>query len=192
MRFLHFIVAVICSAALSLSAVNPGDAAPAIALPSAAGSTVNLSDFKGKTVVLEWINFGCPFVKKFYSGGDMQKYQANAIADDVVWLSINSSGEGKQGYYPAAELAYLLDTSGTVGRAYGAKTTPHMYIVQVDDAGKGSVVYAGGIDSIKSVKSTDISKAENYVVKALSELKAGAAISTASSKPYGCSVKYAN
>ena len=204
MRFLHFLVALLCSVAVSLSAVNPGEAAPAITLPSAAGETVNLSDFKGKTVVLEWINFGCPFVKKFYSGGDMQKYQADAKADDIVWLSINSSAEGKQGNYSAADLgpvlkdhkwagtAYLLDTDGAVGKAYGAKTTPHMYIVQVDDAGKGTVVYAGGIDSKKSVKAADIASAEPYVINALTEIKAGKAVSNASTQPYGCSVKYAN
>jgi glutathione peroxidase-family protein len=201
----HFLLTLtLClTALLPAFAVQPGDQAPAIALPSAAGATVNLSDFAGKTVVLEWINFGCPFVKKFYSEGHMPAFQKSALADDVAWLSICSSAEGKQGYYAGADLtktitkngwagtAYLIDSDGSVGKAYAAKTTPHMYIVNVDDQGQGTVVYAGAIDSVRSTKSKDIAGATNYVTTALGELAARKSISMSASKAYGCSVKYA-
>ena len=151
-------------------------------------------------VVLEWNNPGCPYVKKHYESGNMQKTQAAARKDGVVWLSINSSAAGKQGHMNGAEAnafvaaqkaqpsAYLLDHAGTVGKGYGAVTTPHMYII--DKAGK--LVYAGGIDDKATANKADIAGARNHVLAALSELKAGKAVSVSSSRPYGCSVKYSD
>ena len=185
-----------------LPAVSPGSAAPAISLTSSTGQAINLSDYAGKTVVLEWINFSCPFVKKFYSKGDMPQFQTTAQEHGAVWLSICSSAPGKQGHLSADAIpaalekngwsgdAYLIDESGSVGKAYGAKTTPHMYIVQVADDGTATVLYNGAIDSIKSFKQADIAKATNYVLQGLKELKAGQEISVAASPAYGCSVKY--
>jgi hypothetical protein len=175
-------------------------AAPAFKLVDSTGKTRALSDFKGKTVVLEWTNHECPFVKKHYGSGNMQAQQRDATGDGVIWLSINSSAPGKQGHVDGAaaegirgkartaQTAYLLDPSGTVGRAYGAKTTPHMYIID----GKGVLRYAGAIDSIPSADTADIAKATKYVPQALAELAAGKPVSTKVSRPYGCSVKYAD
>jgi hypothetical protein len=163
------------------------------------GLPFTLSDFRGKTVVLEWNNPGCPFVKKHYDSGNMQKAQAAAAKDGVVWLTINSGAPGKQGYMTGPEAkafvakagakpaAYLVDPRGVVGKAYDAKTTPHMYIVDKT----GTLVYAGGIDDKPTANPADINGARNHVLAALSELKAGKAVSVASSRPYGCSVKYA-
>ncbi len=176
-----------------------GQAAPNFRLNDADGRIVSLSDFRGKPVVLEWNNPGCPFVKKHYSSGNMQKTQAAARAAGVVWLSINSSAPGEQGHMNGAEAkafvsgakaqptAYLLDPKGVVGRGYDAKTTPHMYIVDA----KGTLVYAGGIDDKPTANPADVSGARNHVLAALTELKAGKAVSVASSRPYGCNVKYA-
>ena len=175
-----------------------GKPAPNFKLPDANGKPVTLSDFKGKTVVLEWNNPGCPFVQKHYGSGNMQKTQAAAAKDGVVWLTINSGGPGKQGHMSGVEArafvarsgarpaAYLLDPRGVVGKVYDAKTTPHMYVV--DKA--GTLVYAGGIDDKPTADQADIKDARNHVLAALSELKAGKAVSVATSRPYGCSVKY--
>lgn len=177
-----------------------GQPAPAIELLDSTGKTRSLADFAGKTVVLEWTNHECPFVRKHYGSGNMQSQQRAATADSVVWLSINSSARGNQGHVdgPAAEsirskagaaqTAYLLDPTGAAGRAYGAKTTPHMYIIDP----KGVLRYAGGIDSIPSADTDDIAKATQYVPQALAELAAGKPVSVAVTRPYGCSVKYAN
>jgi peroxiredoxin len=179
-------------------AAETGKPAPAFTLKDHTGKTHNLSDFKGKTVVLEWINFDCPFVKKFYGPGEMQKLQKEATDKGVVWLSICSSAPGKQGHFAGDALTariekekwagtgYLIDESGTVGKAYGARTTPHMFVINPE----GVLVYAGGIDNKKSTKSEDIAGAENYVRKALDEVLAGKPVTTATSEPYGCSVKY--
>jgi hypothetical protein len=149
-------------------------------------------------VVLEWVNYDCPFVKKHYGSGNLPKLQKAYTGKGVVWLTINSSAPGKQGNFTSAEIesrskaagaafsAYLLDSDGTVGRAYGAKTTPHMYVI--DPAGK--LVYAGGIDDKPSTDVADIASAKNFVSAALDEGMAGKAISVATSTPYGCSVKY--
>jgi hypothetical protein len=149
-------------------------------------------------VVLEWNNPECPFVRKHYSSGNMQKQQADAVADDVVWLTINSGANGKQGHldgaganafvaqYHATPTAYLLDPDGKVGKLYGARTTPHMYVIDAS----GTLRYMGGIDSIASTEKEDLAKATQYVRQALAELKAGKAVSTMTSQPYGCSVKY--
>jgi peroxiredoxin len=175
-----------------------GEPAPAFTLTDTAGVTHNLSDFAGKTVVLEWTNHDCPFVKKHYNGENMQRQQADATADGVVWLVVNSSAEGKQGHvspaqadqiqadWKAQQTAYLFDTDGTVGQAYGAKTTPHMYIIDPE----GVLRYNGAIDSIPSANVADIGKAEQYVEIALAELAEGKTVSRPLTQPYGCSVKY--
>ena len=168
-------------------------------LTDAAGKTVELSNFKGKTVVLEWHNPGCPFVKKHYDSGNMQKTQGAAKAGGAVWLTINSGAPGKQGYMTGTEAqalvakekaqssGYLLDPRGVVGKGYGAKTTPHLYIV--DPAGK--LVYQGGIDDKATSNVADIATARNHVLAALGEMKAGKPVSMAETRPYGCAVKYA-
>jgi hypothetical protein len=175
-----------------------GKPAPNFKLADANGKPVSLSDFRGKTVVLEWNNPGCPFVKKHYGSGNMQKAQAAAAKDGVVWLTINSGAPGKQGYMSGAEAkaflaqsgarpaAYLLDPGGVVGKTYDAKTTPHMYVVNK----AGTLVYAGGIDDKPTANPADINGARNHVLAALSELKAGKAVSVPTSRPYGCAVKY--
>ena len=169
-------------------------------LTDANGKVVSLSDYRGKTVVLEWNNPGCPFVQKHYGSGNMQKAQAAAVKEGVVWLSINSSAPGKQGHMNAAEAkafvakagarptAYLLDPRGVVGKVYEAKTTPHMYIVNK----AGTLVYAGGIDDKPTPNPADIDGARNHVLAALSELNAGKSVSVATSRPYGCAVKYSD
>ena len=182
----------------ALAELPVGKAAPDFRLPDANGRVVSLADFRGKTVVLEWNNPECPTVKKHYESGNMQKTQAVAAADGVVWLTINSSAEGNQGYMTPAEAkafaasqesrrtAYLLDPKGEVGRTYGAKTTPHMYVVNAS----GTLVYNGGIDDRPTQDKADIAGARNHILAALSELKAGKPVSVATSRPYGCSVKY--
>ena len=187
-------------AAPAAAAPVVGKPAPNFKLNDADGRVVQLSDFKGKPVVLEWNNPGCPFVKKHYGSGNMQKTQAAAKAAGAVWLSINSGGPGQQGHMNGAEAkafvasakaqptAYLLDPKGVVGRGYDAKTTPHMYVIDA----KGTLVYAGGIDDKPTPSAADIEGARNHVLAALSELKAGKAVSVATSRPYGCNVKYAD
>jgi peroxiredoxin len=177
-----------------------GEAAPAFSLSDNEGHTHSLADFAGKIVVLEWTNFQCPFVGKHYGSGHMQKLQKEYTGKGVIWLSINSSAPGKQGYFPAEKLdalikerhaaptAYLLDSDGTVGRRYGAKATPHMFVVDKT----GRVVYAGGIDDTPSTDQADIATAKNYVAAALDEVLAGKPVTKATSAPYGCSVKYAD
>jgi hypothetical protein len=168
--------------------------------PDMTGNTVQLAQYRGKTVVLEWNNPGCPFVKKHYSSGNMQKTQAAATGQGVVWLTINSSAPGLQGHMDGAQAqqfvagakakptAYLLDPKGTIGRGYGAKTTPHIYII--DAAGK--LVYKGGIDDKPTADVADIARARNHVLSALAEIRAGKPVSVPETRPYGCSVKYAS
>jgi hypothetical protein len=184
----------------SAAAPAVGQPAPNFRLADMNGRAVTLSDYRGKTVVLEWHNPGCPFVQKHYGSGNMQKAQAAAAQQGVVWLSINSGAPGKQGHMDAAAAkamvgkvgakptAYLLDPKGVVGKVYDAKTTPHMYVINP----KGTLVYAGGIDDKPTANPADISGARNHVLAALSELKAGKPISVATSRPYGCSVKYSD
>jgi hypothetical protein len=185
--------------ALTTQAAEVGKPAPAFTLTDTNGKSHNLADFKGKTVVLEWINHGCPFVVKHYSGGHMQVLQKDSTGKGIVWLSICSSAPGKQGHMSADEwnktntekkaspTAVLLDEDGKVGKLYDAKTTPHMYVINAE----GTLVYAGAIDSIKSTSSDDVPKATNYVKVALDEILAGKPVTTATTAPYGCSVKYA-
>ena len=172
--------------------------APDFKLTDTKGKEHSLSDFKGKYVVLEWNNFDCPFVKKHYDSKNMQSLQKKYTGKDVVWLTINSSASGKQGNYSSADLnkkilnyegsmtAYLVDESGKVGQMYGAKTTPHMYVINPE----GTLVYAGGIDDTPSTDVDDVPKSKNYVAAALEASMAGEKIEVKTSKPYGCSVKY--
>lgn len=187
----------VLSAEVAIASVKVGEAAPNFSLAGEDGKTHSLADYKGKTVVLEWTNAECPFVKKHYSG-NMQSLQKTYTGKDVVWLSINSSAPGKQGAVDAAGAAaivkekgaapthVLLDGKGEVGRLYDAKTTPHMFIV--DKSGK--LAYAGGIDSEPSADPADIPSSTPYVKNALDELIAGKAVTTAVTKPYGCGIKY--
>ncbi|MBX7187943.1 MAG: thioredoxin family protein [Vicinamibacteria bacterium] len=190
--------------ALSLPAVGTGadpvigSPAPAFTLPDTAGRTHSLADYKGKWVVLEWVNYDCPFVGKHYNSGSMPALQKEYTGKGVVWLAVNSSAPGKQGNftsdviqsrssrYGAAHSAYLLDPAGTVGRAYGAKTTPHMYVISP----AGALVYAGGIDDRPTTDVADIQGAKNHVRAALDEAMAGKPVTTPVATPYGCSVKY--
>jgi len=175
-----------------------GEMAPDFKLASAAGKDVSLSSFKGKYVVLEWINFECPFVRKHYDTGNMQKLQKMYAGKDVVWLTICSSAPGKQGYYNGDELmtrlkkeglnptAYLIDKDGTVGKMYNAKTTPDMYVINP----QGVLIYSGAIDDKPTVKNEDVKAASNYVIMALDASMNGKDVATKSTASYGCSVKY--
>jgi peroxiredoxin len=185
-------------AALAQAAPSVGQPAPDFTLKDAAGRSVKLSDFRGKHVVLEWTNPGCPYVKKHYDSGNMPATQQEAVGKGAVWLSINSTGKASADYMEPARLvawqkerkaaptAMLMDEDGVAGKAYGARTTPHMYIVDP----KGTLVYAGGIDSIPSSDAEDIRKAVNYVRQGLAEALAGKPVSQATTRPYGCSIKY--
>ena len=176
-----------------------GKPAPAFTLPTCESKSVSLSDFKGKVVVLEWTNYSCPFVVKHYGSGNMQKLQTDAAAKGVVWLAICSSAPKQQGHATPADAlkacterksaatAYLIDESGATGRAYGAKRTPEMYVINAD----GILVYKGAIDDKKSVDPADIATAKNLVAAAIDETLAGKPVSTPETEAYGCSVKYA-
>jgi peroxiredoxin len=175
-----------------------GSEAPNFTLTSAVGKSHSLADFKGKYVVLEWVNFDCPFVKKHYSSNNMQNLQKEMTSKEVVWLSICSSAEGKQGHFAGQELldrikkegskatAYLIDEDGSVGKMYGAKTTPHCYVISPE----GNLIYAGAIDDKPSADAEDIKTSKNLVKSCIDEAISGSAVSTATSKPYGCGVKY--
>jgi cytochrome oxidase Cu insertion factor (SCO1/SenC/PrrC family) len=180
-------------------AVPTGTPAPNFTLADASGRQVSLADFKGKTVVLEWNNPGCPFVQKHYRSGNMQKTQAAARAQGVVWFSVNSGAPGMQGYMAgpqaaafvrdqkASPNAYLLDPRGVVGHQYAAKTTPHMYVINA----AGKLVYQGAIDDKPTGDPADIATANNLVLAALGDVKAGRPVAKPESRAYGCSVKYA-
>ncbi len=177
-----------------------GQNAPDFTAKDTAGKAVKLADFKGKHVVLEWVNPNCPFVKKHYeASANMQETQKEVLAKkDTVWLAINSTTTTHQDYMTPSALeawmkaraakttAVLMDESGAIGKSYGAKTTPHMYILDP----KGTLIYAGGIDSIRSSNVSDIAKATNYVKVAMDQTLSGKAIATPTSVPYGCSIKY--
>lgn len=175
-----------------------GSPAPDFTALDSNGKAVTLSGFRGKTVVLEWTNNQCPFVRKFYDTNTMQDMQKDATAKGIVWLTINSASEGKQGYTDAEgankiiaseksnETARLLDSSGEVGRLYSAATTPHMFVI--DPA--GTLVYAGAMDDQPSVSHNSLKGANNYVKAALDALATGQPVKVATSKPYGCAVKY--
>jgi hypothetical protein len=174
--------------------------APLFSAPGADGKTIDLAAFHGKTVVLEWTNHDCPFVKKHYESGNIPQLQKEAAAKGFVWLQVISSAPGKQGHVdgPAAiklnlargatPTGTVLDPDGKIGKLYGAQTSPHFFIINP----QGVLVYKGGIDSIPSAKQEDIAKAENYVRAALTSVAAGGKIANPSTKPYGCSIKYAS
>ncbi len=180
------------------AAVKPGDAAPDFTLPDSEGKTHSLKDHAGKWVVLEWVNFDCPFVRKHYRSGNMPALQKEWRETGVTWYSVNSSAPGKQGHFEGDELkariasensaadAYLLDTDGAVGRAYGAQATPHMFVIDP----RGKVAYAGAIDDKPTTNLADVEGATNYVSAALTAAMAGKRVNPAATKAYGCSVKY--
>lgn len=186
--------------AAPLAAAKVGAPAPDFSVTDSNGKAVKLSAYRGKIVVLEWHNPGCPFVQKHYGSGNMQKTQAAANKAGAVWLTVNSGAPGKQGYMDGAAAnalvrksaatpdAYLIDSKGVVGKAFGARTTPEMVLID----GKGTLVYQGAIDDKPTADTADIKGARNHLLAALGELKAGKPISVASSRPYGCTVKYAS
>ncbi len=185
-------------AAPANAALDIGKPAPAFTATDTNGTTHNLSDFKGKIVVLEWTNPECPYVVKHYKSKNMQALQAKYTAQDVVWISINSSAAGKQGNQTneqanaymtevgAASTARIADADGTIGKLYHAKTTPHMFIIDKD----GNLAYQGAIDDNNSADSADAATAKNYVAAALDSMIAGKPMEMAQTNPYGCSVKY--
>lgn len=182
----------------SIAAPVVGEPAPAFKGMDTNGVQHELSDFLGKTVVLEWTNHECPYVKKHYDGGNMQALQKEATDSGVVWLSIASSAPGKQGHVDGATANHVMkevgahptariqDPSGTIGKLYEAKTTPHMFVINKE----GVLAYAGAIDSDSSFKPDGIATATNYVREALNDLAEGKAVEVSSTQPYGCSVKY--
>lgn len=183
------------------AAPETGTQAPGFtAMDAISGKSISLADYKGKIVVLEWNNFDCPFVKKFYGSNVMQELQKTARRGDVVWITVNSSAPGKQGNLADAAAvkaalaerqadpaAYLIDADGAIGKAYGASTTPHMFVIAKD----GTLAYQGAIDSIADADAASIDKATNYVTAAIDALKAGTPVNPGTTQPYGCSVKYA-
>lgn len=198
------ILAILATSSFALADATIGKPAPDFSVADATGKVHKLSDYKGKFVILEWFNKECPYVKKHYGSGNMQniqaalKQEAEKSKKSVVWLSVNSSAKGKEGYLDAAATlkdmknngsnadAMLLDTDGKMGHAYGAKTTPHMYLI--DD--KGILLYNGAIDSNSSSDPATIATSENYIKAAALSAFSGEKIAKATSKPYGCSVKY--
>lgn len=188
----------VATPALARDAVQPGKPAPQFSALDTAGKPVSLDAFKGKTVVLEWTNHECPYVAKHYGTGTMQQLQREATAKGVVWLTVISSSRGQQGHVEgleadkltadrnAAPTAVLLDAGGKVGRLYGATTTPHMFVIAKD----GTLAYMGGIDDKPSTARDTVKTARPYVREALEALEAGRPVKTASTRPYGCSVKY--
>ena len=195
----YWLIALVSLASLTATAaVKVDKAAPNFQLTNSQGQQVSLADFSGKYVVLEWTNHQCPYVKKHYDSDNMQALQRKYTDQDVVWLSIISSAPGKQGHVSpdkaeqlsksrnAAPSHILFDESGEIGKLYGAKTTPHMYIVDQ----QGTLRYAGAIDSIKSANPADIAKATNYVDASMASLAKGETIAKKLTPPYGCSIKY--
>lgn len=197
LRLTAFAAALGASASV-LAAAAVGQPAPAFSAVDTSGKTVSLADFKGRTVVLEWVNPGCPYVKKHYDSANMPATQKNAVAQGAVWLSINSTHTGASDYMVPAALAgwmkdkgaaptaTLMDADGKVGRAYGARTTPHMYVIDP----KGTLAYIGAIDSKPTANPADIKTATNYVNQAVADVVAGKKVSQPVTQAYGCSVKY--
>ena len=188
------------SASIANATAEIGQPAPSFRASDLAGKQVSLADFKGKYVVLEWNNPGCPFVQKHYDSGNMQSLQKRFGAENVAWLSVNSTSESSSDYMPPAKLAawfkqqnatpaaVLMDTKGEVGKAFGAKVTPHMYVIDPN----GTLVYAGAIDDKRSTNVADVKTATNYVVAALTDAKAGKPVAKSTSQAYGCTIKYAS
>lgn len=200
MKVSSLLAASLLSASVALAAPTPGQPAPNFRAVDTSGKTVSLADFKGKYVVLEWNNPSCPFVRKHYDSGNMQSLQKRFSADNVAWLSVNSTHESSSEYLPPAKLAewfrqqnaapaaVLMDANGEVGRAFGAKVTPHMYVIDPS----GRLVYAGAIDDKRSTNPADIKSSLNYVAAALTEARAGKPVSKATSIAYGCTIKYSD
>ncbi len=192
------VVATIAGAFMASAALTTGEKAPNFTGTDDTGASHQLSDFKGKYVVLEWLNHGCPFVKKHYNSGNMQALQKELTEQGVIWLGIVSSKEGAQGYMTAQKstktradkdksaTAILLDKDGTIGRLYGAVATPEMFVIDPE----GILIYQGAIDSISSTRESDIPKATNYVLAAYNAHVNGDPIAKTDTKPYGCSIKY--
>jgi peroxiredoxin len=192
------VLVLLLTAAVAGYAVRVGETAPDFTGTDSNGKQQKLSEYRGKFVVLEWTNNGCPYTQKHYESGNMQTLQKEWTGKGVVWLTVLSSSSGQQGYMTAAqENAYLakvhaapsaaiLDPSGTIGHEYGAKTTPHMFVI--DPSGK--LIYDGAIDDRASTDPDDIKSSKNYVSAALTEAMAGQSVATAYTRPYGCSVKY--
>lgn len=190
----------VVTAGLCFSGVQVGQNAPDFSLKDTNGKTQKLSGYKGKYVVLEWYQPDCPFVRKHYGSGNMQKLQKEYTTKGVVWLSIDSSAPGQEGNYDAAELnafaardgaartALMIDSDGKIGHLYGAKTTPNMYVI--DPSGK--LIYQGAIDNKRSTDLADVNTATNYVKAALDAALSGKSVATTATAPYGCSVKYAS
>jgi peroxiredoxin len=186
------------ASAPALAAPAIDAAAPAFSAATSSGATITLDQFKGKPVVLEWTNEGCPFVKKHYETGNMQRTQVAAKEAGAVWISVISSAPGKQGFADAAHANHLssernakpdyiiLDPNGDVGRAYGAKTTPHMFVIDA----KGVLRYDGAIDDQPSAKHATVNGAANYVLAAVNSVVKGQPVALKQTNPYGCSVKY--
>jgi peroxiredoxin len=187
------------TAPAALATPEPGKPAPAFTGVDTKGNAVSLADLRGKTVVLEWTNHDCPYVRKHYGAGNMQQLQTEAAKDDVVWLSVISSRPGSQGHVTPAEAdaltdsrnaapaGVILDEPGTIGRAYGARTTPHMAVIDA----QGRLAFIGGIDDKPTAREADIDGATNYVRLALDAVKSGQQVATPIARPYGCSIKYA-
>lgn len=194
------IFAVIVTIAGNSQAIEAGTAAPDFKATDINGKAQSVSQYKGKVVVLEWTNPDCPFVKKFYNVGAMQNFQKEVKADGAVWLSINSGAAGKEGHLTAETAqkvvadaksntdAYILDESGTIGKSYGAASTPTVVVIGKD----GKVVYFGAVDDKPTFKSEDIATARNYLLEAVKAAEAGKAPEVANTKAYGCGVKYAD
>jgi peroxiredoxin len=193
-------VTLLMSYAVAQAQVVPGQPAPAFTLTDLQGKPVRLSDFRGQHVVLEWTNPHCPFVKKHYDSGNMQALQKRFTASKVAWLTINSTHTGHAEFMQpqakaawiaqrgAAPTAVLGDADGKVGKLYGARTTPHMYVIDP----QGKLIYAGAIDNKRSANPADVKTADNHVTQALNEALAGKPVAVASTQPYGCSVKYSD
>lgn len=187
-------------AATASATALPGQPAPAFELTAADGKPVRLADLRGRFVVLEWTNPACPFVQKHYGSGNMQALQKRYTAANVAWLTINSTAQSHPEYLPPAQMAswvkqqgaaptaVLLDADGKVGRAYGARTTPHMYVIDPN----GVLVYAGAIDDKRSTNVADVKTAKNYVVAALTDAMAGKPVGIGHTQAYGCSIKYSD
>ena len=192
------LLAVDRAAAVWAAAVKPGAPAPAFTAPDISGRMVNLGQYAGQIVILEWTNDGCPFVQKHYDSANMQTLQRRYTREGNIWLTIASSAPGEEGYvtpsaaqadlarWQAAPTDYLLDPDGMVGHLYDARATPHMVVI---DRG-GRIAYMGAIDDTPSTRLADVKTAKNYLVAALDEIAAGKPVTVASTRAYGCSIKY--
>jgi len=196
----HLIILLLCAVPPLVSAAKVGETAPEFTGTASNGKTVHLSDYRGKYVVLEWHNNGCPYVRKQYNSGNMQRLQKQWTGQGVVWFTILSSAPGKQGYMTASDendylakvqaapTAALLDPTGEIGHLYDAKTSPQMVVINPH----GVVIYDGAIDDKPTTDLSDVPGATNYVNLALEQAMAGKSVETAATRPYGCSVKYAD